>query len=265
MVVAAGAWFIIIDFPDKAERKGFLSSDESNTIKHRLDVDRGDAEPDPLTFKKFLHHLGDFKLWAFAFMFMSTVMPAYAFAYFAPVIILGMGYSAGVANLMSAPPVVFAVVVALTIAWASDKYKKRWPAILSQALLCIVGLMMTAYSTNDYVRYIGIFFGQAGCQGNIPAILAYQSNNIRMQSKRSVGSALQIGFGAIGGILGSTVFLEEEAPYYLTGLWVTTGLQLLIMVLLASMSYYFIRMNKKVDAGTLKAPLEGHVGCKFTL
>lgn len=265
VVVAIGARFIIIDFPDKAERKGFLSPDESSVIKNRLDVDRGDADPDPLNWGKFFHHLGDFKLWAFALMFMSTVMPAYALAYFAPVIILGMGYSAGIANVMSAPPVVFAVVLALAISWASDKYKKRWPAILTQAMIAIVGLMMTAYSTNDYVRYVGLFFGQAGCQGNIPAILAYQSNNIRMQSKRSVGSALQIGFGAIGGILGSTVFLEREAPYYLTGLWVTTGLQFLILVLLASMSFYFIRMNRKVDAGTLKAPLEGYVGFKFTL
>jgi hypothetical protein len=115
------------------------------------------------------------------------------------------------------------------------------------------------------VRYGGIFLGQAGCQGNIPTILAYQSNNIRMQSKRSVGSALQIGFGAIGGILGSTVFFERETPTYPTGLWITTGLQLLILTCCAGMSTFFIMMNRKVDNGTIKAPLEGLPGFKFTL
>ncbi|KAK3719459.1 hypothetical protein LTR37_004317 [Vermiconidia calcicola] len=265
MVVAVIAWFIIVDFPDKAAQKGFLTVEEARFVAQRLDTDRGDAEPDGLTWAKVGIHLSDWKLWAFSIMYMSTVMPAYVFAYFSPVIIYGMGYSAGVTNLLSAPPVVFAVVVALTIAWLSDKYRKRWPAIMGQAIVCIIGLMMTAYSTNNIVRYLGLFLGQAGCQGNIPALLAYQSNNIRMQSKRSVGSALQIGFGAIGGIIGSTVFFEREAPYYLTGLWVTTGLQLLILIGLGCMSMYFIRMNKKVDAGTLQKPLEGMSGFKFTL
>ena len=125
--------------------------------------------------------------------------------------------------------------------------------------------MMTAYASSNMARYFGLFFGWAGCQGNIPSILAYQSNNIRMQSKRSVGSALQIGFGAIGGIMGSTVFRQQDAPRYVTGLWVTAGLQMLILLLLTGMTLYFIRMNKRVERGTLARPLEGQEGFKFTL
>lgn len=254
-----------MDFPDKAVAKNFLSVDDAAFVKQRLDRDRGDATPDPLTWKKFRIHLMDFKLWAFALMFMSTTMPAYALAYFAPVIIYGMGYDAGVANALSAPPVVFAVIIALVVSWLSDRYKKRWPAIVFQCLIGITGLMMTAYSPSNMVRYGGLFLGQAGCQGNIPTILAYQSNNIRMQSKRAVGSALQIGFGAIGGIIGSTVFFESESPTYPTGLWITTGLQMFILTICGCMSMYFIRMNRKLDAGTLSKPLEGQPGFKFTL
>ena len=265
VVIAISAWFVIVDFPDKAVSKGLLSNEDSDFVKHRLDKDRGDATPDSLTWGKFFHHLKDFKLWAFALMFMSTTMPAYALAYFAPVIIYGMGYDAGVANALSAPPVIFAVLVALVVSWLSDKYKRRWPALVFQCSIGICGLMMTAYSKSNSVRYGGLFLGQAGCQGNIPTILAYQSNNIRMQSKRSVGSALQIGFGAIGGIIGSTVFFESESPNYPTGLWITTGLQMFILTITGCMSLYFIRMNRKFDAGTLKAPLEGQPGFKFTL
>ena len=196
---------------------------------------------------------------------MSTTMPAYALAYFAPVIILGMGYSAAITQLLSAPPVVFAVCTALTISWLSDKYKKRSPAIVFQAVMGITGLMITAYAERNGVRYFGIFLGQAGCQGNIPSILAYQSNNIRMQSKRAVGSALQIGFGAIGGIIASTVFREEDAPTYVPGLWVTTGLQFLIVSITGGMTWYFVVMNRRVDGGMLRKPLEGSEGFKFTL
>ena len=115
--------------------------------------------------------------------------------------------------------------------------------------------MITAYHKNDGVHYFGLFLGQVGCQGNIPSTLAYQSNNSRMQSKRAVGSALQIGFGAVSSIIASTVFEEEDAPQHVPGLWITTGLQFFILMILA----------KKIDDGTIKEPLEGQEGFKYTL
>jgi len=175
-----------------------------------------------------------------------------------------MGYTAGVANLLSAPPVVFAVISAFGFAWIGDKYHLRAPIIAAQSTICLIGLMLTAYHKNNAVRYFGIFLGQAGCQGNIPAILAYQSNNIRLQSKRSVGSALQIGFGAIGGIIASTSFREKDAPRYVNGLWTTAGLQLFIICACACTSLYFITKNRQLDKGTLKKPIEGQEGFKYT-
>lgn len=192
-VVAIAAWFIILDFPDKAEKKGFLSQREAAVVLQRIENDRGDSVDDPLTWAKFLHHLKDIRLWAYATMFMSTTMPAYAFSYFLPVILLGMGYSPGLANALSAPPAIAAMCTAMTFAWLGDKYRVRAPVIAAQSLLAIIGLMIVAYASNNGARYFGTFLGVCGCQGNVPAILAYQSNNIRGQSKRSVGSALQIG------------------------------------------------------------------------
>lgn len=176
-----------------------------------------------------------------------------------------MGYSAGAANALSAPPTCFAVFSAMTFAWLGDKFRLRGPFIVIQALLTIVGLMITAYHPRNGVRYFGLFLGTAGCQGNIPAVLAYQSNNIRMQSKRSVGSALLIGFGGIGGILASTTFKQSEAPKYRSGLWATVALQLWVISSVGAMTCYFLWKNKKVDNGSLKKPIEGLEGFKYTL
>ena len=176
-----------------------------------------------------------------------------------------MGYSPGVSNLLSAPPVITAVPAALFLAWVGDRYHFRGPIIVFQSVVAIIGLMITAYHRTDGVRYFGIFLGTAGCQGNVPAILAYQSNNIRMQSKRSVGSALQIGFGAIGGIIASTVFREKDAPRYVPGLWTTAGLQFFILALVGINTLYFRSKNRQVDNGTISKPIEGQVGFKYTL
>jgi len=198
-------------------------------------------------------------------MFMSVTMPAYAFGYFTPVILTGMRYTPGVANALSAPPACAAVITSIAFSWVGDKYHIRAPLIAAQCLICFIGLMIVAYHSNNGVRYFGIFMGIAGCQGNIPAVLAYQSNNIRTQSKRSVGSALQIGFGAIGGIIASTTFREKDAPKYVNGLWATAGLQFYILLCLCGTSTYFWFMNRKLDRGELSKPIEGQPGFKYTL
>ncbi|KAH7125140.1 major facilitator superfamily domain-containing protein [Dendryphion nanum] len=267
-VAAILAWFIIIDFPDRAEKKGFLTHGEATFILQRIEDDRGDSVADPLTLAVFFHHLADWRLWAYATLFMGTTMPVYAFSYFLPVILVGMGYTGGQANALSAPPALAAAIIAFGFAWIGDKKHVRAPIIAVQCLIVIVGLMLVAYATNNGVRYFGTFLGVAGAQGNVPAILAYQSNNIRGQSKRAVGSALQIGFGAIGGILASTTFRQKDAPRYTTGLWVSAGLQLWMMSTLVVTSLYFWKKNKQVERqmknGEPIEPLEGQVGFKYT-
>src|SRR5258708_7505272 len=176
-----------------------------------------------------------------------------------------MGFSAGAANALSAPPACAAVVTALIFAWVGDKYHIRGPIIAAQTIICFIGLMVVAYAKNNGARYFGIFMGVAGCQGNVPAVLAYQSNNIRLYSKRSVGSALQIGFGAIGGIIAFTSFREKDAPKYVNGLWATAGLQFFILISLVCTTAYFAHKNKQLDNGTLKEPIEGQEGFRYTL
>jgi MFS family permease len=161
--------------------------------------------------------------------------------------------------------VISAVVSALVFAYLGDKFRLRGLFIAMQCIMVIAGLMVTAYHKNNGMKYFGIFLGQAGCQGNIPTILAYHSNNIRLQSKRVVASALQIGFGAVGGILASTTFREEDAPQYLIGFWVTASLQFIILLILGCLTPYFYLQNKKVDEGTLEEPIEGQPGFKYTL
>jgi MFS family permease len=180
-------------------------------------------------------------------------------------VLQSFGYSDGISNLLAAPPVISAVASALIFAYLSDKFRLRGPFIAVQCVMVIVGLMITAYHKNNGAKYFGIFLGQAGCQGNIPTILAYHSNNIRRQSKRVVASALQIGFGAAGGIVASTTFREKDAPKYLIGFWVTASLQFVILLILCCITPYFYLQNKRVDEGTLEEPIEGQPGFKYTL
>jgi hypothetical protein len=88
----------------------------------------------------------------------------------------------------------------------SDKFNYRAPFIAISNVVCIVGLAITAYAGSVGVRYFGTFLTIAGTQSNVPAVLAYSQNNVRLSSKRAVTSAAVIGFGGIGGIVASSEY-----------------------------------------------------------
>jgi len=196
---------------------------------------------------------------------MNLGVPGYAMAFFLPIILKGMGYTTGMSMILSAIPAIPSVIVCVGLAWWADRCRVRAPFIALGTLMVIAGLAMTAYSTSHAVRYFGVFLCAAGQLSNVPALLAYQANNIRMDSKRSVGSALQIGFGAVGGVFSSTVFRQKDAPDYRNGFWAAIGCQLLTLALLAFMTVYFKKKNRQHKEGTLDKLLEGHPEFTYTI
>jgi MFS family permease len=258
------AYPLIVDFPDQNK---FLVPAQTAFIQNRIQQDRGDAEADPLTWAKSLTYARDIKIWIFGFLYMFTAMPAYAFGYFLPIILGGMGYNVRDSQLLCAPPYVTAVFSAFCFAFVADKMRTRGIFIIAQSLITILGLSMTAFAHQNSVRYAGVFFGLAGCQGNIPAILAYNANNIVGHSKRSFSSAITVGFGGIGGIIATTVFRQQDSPKYLPGLWTTIGFQIATILVVLGTNARMASENdkKRTWEGEGEFVIEGREGFYYTL
>ncbi|KAF8891797.1 major facilitator superfamily domain-containing protein [Infundibulicybe gibba] len=255
-------FFFVPDFPDK---NTFLTAEQTAMVLKRIEDDRGDSVPDKVTFRKVLTHLSDWTLWAYGIMFMCVTLPAYALAYFISIILNDMGWSKTQALLLSAPPYGPAIATAIFFAWLSDKTKHRSGFILVQATMCMIGLILTAFAKQNSVRYFGTFLTNAGNSGCVPGILAYASNNVVSQSKRSVQTALTVSLGGVGGIIASTVYREQDRPRYLPGLGVTIGGQVLMLITLAATNIHFQRLNRLSREGKLSKPLEGQPGFFYTL
>ncbi|KAJ8695342.1 hypothetical protein PTI98_007947 [Pleurotus ostreatus] len=140
-VVAGVCAFIFVqDFPDKNK---FLSAEQTKWILARIDKDRSDAEYDHWSMSKFWAYMADIHLWSFALMFGAACTTTYAFAYFLPIILVqGMGYTTLAAQLLTAPPYVFAAIFSFSLAWMSDKYMLRAPFLIFQAIIAIIGLTL---------------------------------------------------------------------------------------------------------------------------
>lgn len=123
-----------------------------------------------------------------------------------------MGFSYTKAQLLSSPPYVFTVFASLFTAWLSDKIRLRWPILVGQSVIAIVGLLIVLYPRPPAVRYFGLFLATWGTQGNVPASLAYGNNQTARVQKRAVVAAVMISVGAAGGVTGSTIFQAKDAP-----------------------------------------------------
>ncbi|KAG6828257.1 hypothetical protein H0H92_008645 [Tricholoma furcatifolium] len=256
------SWFFIPNFPDQNK---FLSPEQTALVLRRIEEDRGDSIPDTITVSKVFKHLSDWKLWAFGIIFMCTTLPAYAQAYFLTIILRGLGWSTTAAMLLSAPPYFPSIATAFFFSWISDRTKHRGGFIVIQALMCLIGLCLTAFANNGHIRYFGVFLLNAGNTGTVPGVLAYASNNVVSHSKRSVQTALTVSMGGIGGIIASTVFRDQDAPRYLPGLGVTIGSQGILILGVLITHLYFRYMNNLARKGELKEPLEGQPGFLYTL
>jgi hypothetical protein len=168
------------------------------------------------------------------------------------ILVQNMGFEVGPAQCLVAPPYAFAAIVMYACGYLGDKYKIRSPIIVFNMILCLIGLPIMGWHSNAGVRYFGVFLVTAGANSNIPAVMAYQANNIRGQWKRAFCSATLVGFGGIGGIAGSSVFREQDAPHYRPGVYACIACCLLTLIIVAATTVEFVRKNKKADRGEIE-------------
>ncbi|KAF8633402.1 hypothetical protein AX17_004573 [Amanita inopinata Kibby_2008] len=212
------SWKCLPDFPDKNR---FLSADQTAWVLRRIDEDRGDSTADAITLAKVMSHVADWKIWAFALMYLCATTPAYASGFFIPIILEGMGWTSKVSMLLSTPPFVIAGMSNMVFAWISDKTRHRALFIAISACITIIGQVLTGFTRQPGARYTGLCLSNIGAGGSISGILAYSSNNVVSHSKRAVMTATVISFAGLGGIFASTVFRQVDYPKYIPGIYAT--------------------------------------------
>jgi MFS family permease len=194
---------------------------------------------------------GDWKIYCGVVMYIGIVNTGYATSFFTPTIIRDLGFTAEAAQIRSIPVFVVAAVVSLVVAWCADRARHRFGFCILGICMASVGyvILLCQDSVSVGVRYFAIFVVVSGgyiCQ---PVTLAWIQNNMTGHYKRSIASAMMVGFGNCGGIVASNIFITEEAPHYMTGY--ATSLGLLWMCAAACVVLLLgVRVeNKKRDRG----------------
>ncbi|KAL3428268.1 major facilitator superfamily transporter [Phlyctema vagabunda] len=215
-VVAMIFFFFIPSFPEDAT---WLSADEREYVKARLQADQGrSAVERKITAKDVGRVFKDYKVILGGFMYFGMIVPAYGYAFFAPGIISTYGYSPISTQLHSVPPWACAFAFAMIVAFSSDLARHRYLFTIAPISIAIAGLsiLLTVHDKPD-LQYAALFLTALGAYSAMPVIVCWFQMNLGGHHRRAVGTAWQVSFGNIGGIIATYAFLQSDAPEFRTG------------------------------------------------
>ncbi|KAI0406627.1 MFS general substrate transporter [Xylaria palmicola] len=254
------AVFLIVDWPSQCR---FLNNEEK-ALLGRILADDGVAEARMDTLNKQAYKLifGDWKIWLAAILYMGAGVMGYTLVFFMPTILVEFGWQARQAQVHTIPVYAVTAVVMVLLAWLSDRCKHRYGFIMLCCILSTIGcvLLLRQDSLSREVKYGALFVAAIGGLTSPPTAIAWLANNMSGHWKRAFSAGIQIMVGNIMAIVASYIFLEREAPRYLTGY--TTALVFIWIGGFAATAM-FIGMwieNRKREAGDrdylLQLPLE---------
>ncbi|CUM64638.1 uncharacterized protein PRCAT00002247001 [Priceomyces carsonii] len=237
-------FFTIADFPEESR---FLKSNEKEFIKKKLEILSGATSGYEIVnkFSDVLKCFKDYMIWLPALGYFGLIIPSYGYAYFSATIINQMGYTAVQAQQHSIYPWLAAFGLNNIVSFISDKTRRRFPFFIFCCLIAIVGLALILGEThNPNARYGGCFLAASGLYTAMPLLVCWTSLNFHGHLRKSVGTAFQIGFGNIGGIIATYIFLSKDAPVYRPGLIVSLAAVAFAILILLIYLFTVVRGNR---------------------
>lgn len=184
-------------------------------------------------------------------MYLGATNTGYSTSFFTPTILAQLGWTSIRAQIYSIPIYIVATVVCLTSALLTDHFRHRYAfAMLGVAVSSIGYIILLAQSSVSVGgRYAAVYLVMAGGYIIQPITLVWLSNNMGGHYKRSISAAMQIGFGNLGGIIASNIYITDQKPIYPVGYGVSLGL-MWVSGIACTVLFIGMRLeNKKRDRG----------------
>ncbi|KAI9370175.1 major facilitator superfamily domain-containing protein [Aspergillus egyptiacus] len=217
-VMAVVVFFALPDFPEDCQ---WLDERELEFQRDRVSKETGPISSNvKIGWREVLAVFKDYKVFLGGFMLFGQVVGGYGYAFFAPTIIQSYGYGEIETQLYSIPPWAAAFVCSLTIACLSDYARNRYLFAILPMLISMAGfgILLSVHDTaHRHLQYGALFLLTSGASSASPVLLCWFGMNLGGHVRRSVGTAWQVGFGNLGGIVATYSFLAQDAPLYRTG------------------------------------------------
>ncbi|KAF2466617.1 MFS general substrate transporter [Lindgomyces ingoldianus] len=243
--------------PTTPGKTWFLTERQRKIAHARLMVKGGAEENEKIEFHHIKRAFFNINNYICALGFFLINITVQGISLFMPTILNDLGWTATKAQLYSVPPYVCACLVAIFIAFVSDKTKRRGIYLAGFTLLAITGFAIMRWATDPNIRYMGIFFITLGAFPGGPGFLSWGMNNAAGPAVRAVSSAYIVTLGTAGGIVATWTYVSKDAPKYHTGHSINLGGQMGVLVLACLGIAYCTWENSQRDKGKRDHRLNG--------
>jgi MFS family permease len=239
MVVGIATIFML---PDNFEKAWWLREDEKVLMRIRTEnasLYQGNSN-NAETFDKSEVKLAfkDPKVWINSFCQFCADTCSFGFSTFLPTIIKGFGYSSVRTQLLTVPVYIWASVVYITVAFASDKIQKRAVFMVPMALITAVGysLMLGVSMSSTAVLYFATFVTATGIYCVVGLNVTWIINSNAGYFKRATAIGLQQTIGNSAGIMAGQIYrISSSDGRYIIGHAVS-----LSMIVTAAAGYFLM-------------------------
>lgn len=264
VLVAVWAWDFIPDGPGVVK---WLSPRQREVAVLRLRQEKDSEIEDEnekahyasraprVNFREVLQTLKDPKCYLTASMFFCCNVAFSSMPVFLPTIVRDMGWTSVTAQGLSAPPYLFAFVVVVTTAYYSDRLQSRSKFIILHSVLATIGystIAILGYYKSDktILRYLALYPATAGFFSAITIIITWTLNNQASDSQKGTGMAILNIIGQIGPLVGTSIFPEEQGPWYVKGMSICAASMLCVGILAVILRWSLVRENRKAQSDT---------------
>jgi hypothetical protein len=184
-------------------------------------------------------------------MYFGCAVTGSSTSYFLPTILKQLGWTSLKAQYMSIPIWMAAWAATITNGFVSDRLQHRAVFFVCPLSLSVVGysLLLASVHLNVAVRYMALFFVVTGNFSAIAVSLTWLNNNIIGTKRRGISTAIILAVGNCGSVLGSNVYLTNEAPEYPTGYGVSLATIITSQISGALYLLYLWHENKQKKRG----------------
>ncbi|TKA78638.1 hypothetical protein B0A55_02668 [Friedmanniomyces simplex] len=221
------AAFILPDFPANTKR---LTERERELAISRLEADNVHSRTEDsarlTSLQALKQSVTNWRTWILIAGYM-VIVGSSTLSYFYPTLVEGLGYTSHMAQYMVVPIYAVAFVCVGVTGYFSDKFPHHRGVIiacwLAVSMICAV-VICVVY--NYTARYVLLVFMAAGLWSTNGCSLSYAASTFGSmeQETRAVSLALVNALGNLAQIYGAYLFPSEDAPKYLLGFGVISGM-----------------------------------------
>ncbi|KAG2218733.1 hypothetical protein INT45_006885, partial [Circinella minor] len=244
------ACIIFLILPDTPERqKRFLSPREQQVAIYRLAKEKGAGSQEQFSWERFRSVFKDWKVWIFALINITCMVPIVSLGIFMPSIVKGMGFTNLTAQGMSAPPWIAAMIGMISVSWHSDKRGERGLHVgLWCMIACIGYLLLIVLIHQGWVAlYVSAIIATFSVFAANPPRVAWVANNFADPTKKGIAIAFISSCASIGSVIGGQIYRDHDAPLYIRGHATALAFSGVTGLLSFLLKYLLRRENKRRD------------------